>query len=272
MRKLPHLPRILFFSLLIACSCVNKEIPKFSCTDSDLTITKVSATDASTCSTKDAQVEVAGDLGFPPYEYSSDGGEFQTNPVFVGLWAGTYTFTVRDSKGCTKELAVAIGSANSTLATSAVSTADNQCFSPHDGSIDVTATGGLAPYALKIDGGAFGTATTFDNLASGIHVVVVRDAENCTLSMSIPVDRGDTGTSYSSQIQPILNASCNFSSCHSSGSSRGDWTVFSSVHAKAANIKSRTSNGTMPPPGSQDLTSEQIQLIACWVADGAKNN
>lgn len=263
-----HLP----FALLLTFGCVNKEIPKFSCDDSDLAVSKVSSKDASTCSTKDAEVEIAGDLGNPPYEYSSDGGVFQSNPVFTGLWAGTYTFTVRDSKGCTRDLAVTIGAANSTLATTFTSTADTECFNPHNGAIEVTPTGGVPPYELKIDGGAFGSATSFENLTNGIHVVVVRDSENCTLSMSIPVDRGDTGTSYASEIQPILNASCNFSSCHGAGSSRGDWTVYSNVKAGATNIKNRTTNGSMPPPGSADLTSEQVQLIACWVADGAKNN
>lgn len=269
MRKLA---RILILSLLIACGCVNKEIPKITCEDSGLTIAKVSSTDATTCSTKDATVEVAGDLGTPPYMYSTDGGAFQANPVFTNLWAGTYTFTVKDSQGCTKDLEVSIGATNSTLTTAFASSADTQCFAPHNGSIEVTLSGGVPPYEVKIDGGAFGTATTFDNLPSGIHVVIVRDSVQCTLSHSIMVPQGDTGVSYSSQIQPILSASCNFGGCHGAGTGGRDWTNFSNVQAKAFTIASRTANGSMPPPGSQDLTSEQIQLISCWVADGAKNN
>ena len=270
--RISHFSRFAIVSLFMACSCVNKEIPKFTCADSDLTITEVSTTDASTCSTKDAQVEVAGSLGTGPYEYSMDAGPFQPSPVFTNLWAGTYTFTVKDSKGCTRELPVSINASNTTLATSFTAEPDAQCFSPHDGSITVTLTGGMPPYQLKIDGGAFGASTTFNNLPKGIHAVVVRDAENCTLSLSIAVSRGDTGISYSSQIQPILNEFCNSSGCHGSGNGSRSWTSFSNVTAKAGSIKSRTSNGTMPPPGSADLTSEQIQLIACWVEDGVKNN
>jgi gliding motility-associated-like protein len=38
--------------------------------------------------------------GTPPYEYSADGVNFQTDPNLGGLFAGTYDAVVRDSRGC----------------------------------------------------------------------------------------------------------------------------------------------------------------------------
>jgi len=38
--------------------------------------------------------------GAPPYSYALNGGTFVTDPQFLNLAAGTYTITVRDSKGC----------------------------------------------------------------------------------------------------------------------------------------------------------------------------
>lgn len=40
-------------------------------------------------------------LGVGPYEYSLDGQNFQTSPVFADLPAGLYVVTVRDASGCT---------------------------------------------------------------------------------------------------------------------------------------------------------------------------
>lgn len=71
---------------------------------------------------------------------------------------------------------------------------------------------------------------------------------------------------------PLLLAQCTFSGCHNgdNGSDR-NWTEKEDIIAKAQGIKSRTRNGSMPrSPGV--LTQAEIDLIACWVDDGAKDN
>ena len=52
-----------------------------------------------TCSNGSITVMASG--GTPAYEYSLNGGPWQPSNVFSGLSAGTYTITVRDTKGCT---------------------------------------------------------------------------------------------------------------------------------------------------------------------------
>lgn len=85
-------------------------------------------------------------------------------------------------------------------------------------------------------------------------------------------DCSDSEVSLENDIMPLLLAQCTFSGCHNgdNGSSR-NWTEKVNVLAKAAGLKARTQNGSMPrSPGA--LTQNQIDLIACWVDGGAKDN
>ena len=64
------------------------------------------------------------------------------------------------------------------------------CSGGSNGSITATFGGGTAPYQVKIDAGAYTTATspyTFTGLASGSHTITVKDANGCTKSTSITV-------------------------------------------------------------------------------------
>lgn len=259
--------------LLLLDSCYNKEIPTGpDCTETPLELPTGVVTDASSCTAADGQVVVSVAGGIPPYEFALNHGAFSSNPVFAGLSAGTYPVTVQDSRGCSQTIQATVNATGSTLQASASSSADTECFPPHNGTVDVTPTGGLGPYEVKLGSGSFGPATGFTALAAGNYTVVVKDADNCTVTLSIEVDRGDTGISYSADIAPILNASCNFSSCHGAGNGSRTFTSYSNVAAKASLIKLRTGNLSMPPAGSTDLTANEIQRIACWVDDGAKNN
>ena len=259
--------------LQLTGSCVYKEIPdSLHCTDSDLAITLVSKIDASNCKAIDGQIEVTGTDGAGPYDYKIGDGIYQTNPVFTDLGPGTYSITVKDTKSCTNVLSVTLLAANSTLAATFSSSPDNQCLAPHNGSIVVSPAGGTAPYLIKLGDGAFGSATGFSALKSGIYTIAVRDSDDCEIVLQVLVARGDTGVSYSNQIAPVFAAACNFSGCHGPGTGGRDWTVFSNVQTSAAQIMSRTGNRSMPIGTGPTLTDNQIALIACWVTDGAKNN
>lgn len=79
--------------------------------------------------------------------------------------------------------------------------------------------------------------------------------------------------SFSSDIQPIIQNNCAVSGCHVSNTSQADFTKNEIIESNANSIKSRTSNGTMPPPGSGlTLSKKQIDAIACWVDNGGKIN
>jgi SprB repeat len=261
------------FTLLTLAACQNKEIPTGpDCTDTPLGTPTAAITDASSCTAADGQVEVTAIGGIAPYQYAFNSGTFQASAVFSGLSAGTYPITVQDSRGCTINLDVTVGAAGSTFNASASTTADTECFPPHTGSITVSPVGGNGPYEVKFGNGAFGSALSFTALEKGSYTLVVRDADNCTVTLGVEVPRGDTGVSFASDIQPIINTNCALGGCHVAGTSLPSFTTYSGVSSRAASIKLRTANGSMPPATNPDLTVEQIKLIACWVDDGAKNN
>lgn len=57
-----------------------------------------------------------------------------------------------------------------------------------DGSITVTGTtGGKSPYTYAIDGGTYGSGTSFTNLANGDHDVSVKDANGCVYTTKVNV-------------------------------------------------------------------------------------
>ena len=81
------------------------------------------------------------------------------------------------------------------------------------------------------------------------------------------------GTSFSETIDPIINSNCAVSGCHVNGQQLPTLETYEQISVNSAKIKSRTSNGTMPPPSSGlSLTSDQIEAIACWIDSGAQDN
>lgn len=79
--------------------------------------------------------------------------------------------------------------------------------------------------------------------------------------------------SFADDVKPIIDANCQVSGCHGSNGSIPSWDSYATISANAQNIKTRTGNQSMPPASSgNSLTTDQIQLIADWVDQGAENN
>ena len=140
----------------------------------------------------------------------------------------------------------------------------------------MTATGGDGSFTYSIDGGGDQATNAFENVGPGDYVLEVTDGTGCTATTSVKIT---TSISLSGDIMPILQANCLGTSSGGGGCHNGDngadrnWTEKDNVIAKAENIKTRTQNGSMPQAGSgQSLTSEEIDMIACWVDDGALDN
>lgn len=252
-------------------SCAYNDLAdRISCEDSDLTITMESKIDATSCKSINGSLIVTASGGNPAYDFSLNGGTFQTNPEFVGLAPGSYEVTVKDRRGCTVKVTVEIISPDSNLTATAATQNDNQCFTDN-GVIDVTGQGGVPPYLFQLGSTGFSSNSSFTSLKHGSYSVVVKDSEDCQKVIVVSVPRGDTGISFSSEIKPIFDTNCNLSSCHGAGTGSRDWTKFENIQQSSSQIKIRTGNKTMPI-GGLTLTQNQISQIACWVDDGAKNN
>lgn len=130
---------------------------------------------ASSCA-NDGSIEIYRTGGIPPYNYSLDNNTYQPGNVFINLAAGPYTAYVKDSKGCTGLQAVTILQG---IALSVSVSKVNTSACVNDGSIQVNASGGLAPYTYSIDGGSYQASNTFTGLGPGNYTISVKDFKNC---------------------------------------------------------------------------------------------
>jgi hypothetical protein len=107
--------------------------------------------------------------------------------------------------------------------------------------------------------------------------IAFQSCENNGLPEPVPVtEECPDVISYKDHIQPLINKSCALSGCHdgSLGEDR-NWTIYSSLAAKKANVKDRINRppgapGRMPAVG--ELTQDEIETLTCWVNQGALNN
>jgi hypothetical protein len=134
------------------------------------------------------------------------------------------------------------------------------------GEITAAASGGNGAYRFKLDDGPFQSSGTFKNVKPGIYTVTVIDELNCTNSVQTTVT---SGISFQESIRPIIERSCAIPACHD-GSGNISYLVFENIKKNPADIKNRTQTRNMPKTGS--LTDAEIEMIACWVDDGAPNN
>jgi hypothetical protein len=129
--------------------------------------------DAPGASTGSVTLESSGGGFF--HTYSMNGGGFQEAPIFSGLAAGNYTFTVKDEKGCETSLDILVDEAE-LFSTSIKSVTDVNCHNGSDGEIAITANGGIKPYTFEISGPT-GTITqqdsVFSNLPTGTYSIRV---------------------------------------------------------------------------------------------------
>ncbi len=127
-------------------------------------------------------IKVNATGGVKPFEYKFDSlsaDKYQLNPVFKPLKAGTYQFDIRDSVGCTANTTV-VTLTQPKAVTGTFTKTDATCIGKADGTITVTMTGGISPYAYKIGtGGIYGDSKTITSLKAGTYTVYVKDANGC---------------------------------------------------------------------------------------------
>lgn len=142
----------------------------------------------------DGSVTLTATAGVSPFTYSIDGGTtFVTTKVFGGLASGTYTYVVKDAKGCTSVPATITLVNPAPIAVNIVRNAI-LCNLNTPGSFDVNVTsGGTAPYVYTLYDNAFTQIATytetstvnptpvykFAGLNFGDYYITVVDANGC---------------------------------------------------------------------------------------------
>ena len=122
--------------------------------------------------------------GTPEYSYrwSTD----ETTAEITGLTPGDYTVTVTDGNGCTATEMFSILDQTADLAVTATEVF-NSCFGAANGSVTLTATGGVTPFT--IEGGTFNDMgmVTFTGLAAGDYTYTVTDARSVSVAVNVTI-------------------------------------------------------------------------------------
>ncbi|MFL5764570.1 MAG: hypothetical protein ACJ77K_11565 [Bacteroidia bacterium] len=99
---------------------------------------------------------------------------------------------------------------------------------------------------------------------------------SCTFEKGEAPTLGCSVMSFSTDIQPIINAKCATAGCHvSGGTGPGDFTLYLDLKGKIDGgiFKHRVFDlKDMPQAGSPPLTEDEIHRLKCWVEQGAPNN
>jgi len=137
------------------------------------------ARNPSSCA-NDGSIEIYRSGGIPPYSYSLDGTSYQVLNKYINLAAGSYMAYVKDAKGCVASAPVTLV-AGAGLTVSASKTNSSSCV--NDGSIQLNAGGGVAPYTYSIDGGTtYQSSNSFTGLSANSYATKVKDSKGCTSS------------------------------------------------------------------------------------------
>lgn len=127
---------------------------------------------ASSSTTPDGSIDLTVSGGTPGYVYTWSNGA--TTQDLDSVLAGTYCVTVTDSIGCSDTACFFIDSSTVVGPMIVMATVtDLACFGDSSGSIDLTVTGGLAPYAFAWSNGA--TTEDLTGIGSGTYSVTVTD-------------------------------------------------------------------------------------------------
>ncbi len=163
--------------------------------------------DATCNGTSTGSATIAATGGTSPYTFTIHGtATSNTDGIFTGLPAGSYTFDVQDAHGCTTSQLVTIGEP-AAFSASIFNQSDATCNGTSTGSASITATGGTSPYTFTIHGTATSnTDGNFTGLAAGSYTIDVQDAHGCTTSQLLTIDEP---AALSASIFNQSDATCN---------------------------------------------------------------
>jgi gliding motility-associated-like protein len=165
----------------------------------------------SDCGLQDGKISIVAN-GVAGLEYSiNNGNTWQSNATFTGLPAGNYIVQVRNATGSCPVVyngnPVVITSPSSPVISNVAPAQPSGCAS--NGSITITASGGIAPLLYSINGGAtYQSSNQFQGLEAGNYQVVVANADTSCL-----VFAPDNVTLTAGQTATIVTPVADFSLC-----------------------------------------------------------
>jgi subtilisin-like proprotein convertase family protein len=134
------------------------------------------------CGTNDGSINLSVTGAFPPYSFAWSNGA--TTEDIAGIGAGTYEVFVTDANGCSDSATFMLNNISSLNITNTVTSVT--CAGGANGAINVTTSGGTAPYAWSWSNGA--TTEDITSLTAGTYTLTITDFSSCVLTQNITVN------------------------------------------------------------------------------------
>jgi gliding motility-associated-like protein len=117
--------------------------------------------------------------GTPAYQYAKDSNPYQTGNQLNGLNAGTHVIHLKDANNCIKDTTITITQPATPVTFGTLSITNPTCEGFEDGTVVMSANGGIAPYQYAVNNNNFGTSPTFAQLQEGAYTFKVKDNNGC---------------------------------------------------------------------------------------------
>lgn len=137
------------------------------------------------------QIVVNASGGFGTYEYSLNGGAFQSSNTFSGLLPGTYTIDVSAGSNCIRTITETIAGPAETLSITQLDQTNPSC-GLENGIVTFEVAGGTPGYTFTLNGSPItpqlsGNTYTIDGLYDApTHIIEVIDSNNCNATFTTP--------------------------------------------------------------------------------------
>ncbi len=199
-------------------------------------------TDISCFGDNDGSVEVNASGAHAPYSYQWFGpnGFYATNNIISSLYAETYSVTVSDTNNCTVNTSINLTEPAALIFTSLSST-DATCLGSCDGTVEISLTGGTAPYSGHAQDNNTGATimnllsgdSLFGGICAGDYTISLSDANGCASELLVGGNAHQVIHALDTIGVAIDPLSCFFIFCH--GDSTGgvvlDVTTYDSSYS-----------------------------------------
>lgn len=244
-------------------------------------------------------IDVSVTGGTAPYTYgwTGPGGYTATTEDISGVFAGQYTFTVRDALGCSSAQAFTLTQPTAIFNTLTPAIAANgfnvSCFGGSNGSITSAPGGGVGSFSYAWSGPSSFTANSqnISGRSAGTYILVVTDQNSCSQSTAVTLTQPVQLTATASTVNNVACRSGNNGSVTVNATGgvapytyswntspvRTTATVASlpagtfTVTVTDANGCTTTSSTTVTQPAAtlSASISSQTNLLCKWVSTGA---
>ncbi|HRP40494.1 MAG TPA: gliding motility-associated C-terminal domain-containing protein [Chitinophagales bacterium] len=163
------------------------------------------------CGSADGSINLTAS---PSGNYSFAWSDGNTSASRTNLAAGTYTITVTDvTNNCTTDTTIILDNKNAPVLT--FTNQVNPSCGQNNGSVEITFSGGTAPYQLTITEGQNAPTTqtftaagtqTISNLGAGNYVFTIKGSDSCSISETITFVSANTPVLSFDTIQPDCGA------------------------------------------------------------------